>query len=69
MEHCKCAEGCMVSRKNLRYPCGVFPATLKIQRCGNTSQSSNHAPVSIGEQKTEIAIYIPFFSKAGELCV
>lgn len=48
-----------------------FPIALKIQtesqRCGEAPQSSSLAPVSIGEAKTEVTIYIPFFSKAGEL--
>lgn len=48
-----------------------FPSALKIetesQHRGKAPQSSSHAPVSIGERKTEITIYIPFFSKAGEL--
>lgn len=43
----------------------VSPSALKIQteslRCSKAPHSSSRAPVSIGERKTEVTIYIPFF--------
>lgn len=73
-ERRKCSEWCALSRKNLRYAWSVFPSDLKIksrlsQHCGETPQRSDRAPVSTGQRKTEVTIYIPlfFFPKGGEV--